>query len=139
VRSALRVGKEGAVYAVEINPEYVRHIRRRAKREKLSNIRPVLGKPDDPLLPRGSIDAVLLLKTHHEIAQPIALLRQVRVAMRPGGKLGIIDKKGKGDDHGLDAEVVIKEAAQAGFSLVEQHDFVKSDGVDYFLIFRLQD
>jgi ubiquinone/menaquinone biosynthesis C-methylase UbiE len=139
VRSARRVEKEGAVYAVEINPEYVRHIRRRAKREKLSNIRPVLGKPDDPLLPRGSIDAVLLLKTYHEIAQPIALLRQVRVAMRPGGKLGIIDKKGKGDDHGLDAEVVIKEAAQAGFSLVEQHDFVKSDGVDYFLIFRLQD
>lgn len=136
VRSARRVGKEGAVYAVEINPEYVRHIKRRAKREKLSNIRTILGKPHDPLLPRGSVDAVLLLKTYHEIAQPIPLLRQVRAAMRPGAKLGIIDRNGKGDDHGLNADVVIKEAAQAGFVLAEQHDFVKREGVDYFLIFR---
>jgi len=136
VRSARRVGKEGAVYAVEINPAYVRHIKRRAKREKLSNIRTVLGKPDDPLLPRGKIDAVLLLKTYHEIARPIPLLQRIRAAMSPGAKLGIIDRNGKGDDHGLDAAVVIKEAAQAGFVLAEQHDFVKSEGVDYFLIFR---
>lgn len=136
VRSARRVGKRGAVYAIEINPDYVRHIKRRAKREKLLNIRTILGKPNDPLLPRGSVDAVLLLKTYHEIAQPIPLLRQVRAAMRPGAKLGIIDRNGKGDDHGLNADVVIKEAAQAGFVLAEQHDFVKREGVDYFLIFR---
>jgi len=136
VRSARRVGKQGAVYAIEINPDYVRHIKRRAKREKLLNIRTILGQPNDPLLPRGSVDAVLLLKTYHEIAQPIPLLRQVRAAMRPGAKLGIIDRNGKGDDHGLNADVVIKEAAQAGFVLAEQHDFVKREGVDYFLIFR---
>ena len=62
VRSARRVGKEGIVYAVEINPEYVRHIKRRAKREKLANIRTILGKPNDPLLPRDNIDAALI---HH--------------------------------------------------------------------------
>lgn len=136
VRSARRVGNEGLVYAVEINPKYVRHIRRRAKREKLANIRTVLGKPDDPLLPRTSIDAVLLLKTYHEIAEPIAFLRRLRTGLRPGARLGIIDKNGKGDDHGVDADVVVKEAAQAGFTLVAQHDFVKSDGVDYFLILQ---
>ena len=136
VRGARRVGKEGVVYAVEINPDYVRHIKRRAKRERLPHIRTILGKPNDPLLPRGSIDAVLLLKTYHEIAQPIPLLRHVRAAMRPGAKLGIIDRNGKGDDHGLNADVVIKEAAQAGFVLAERHDFVKTEGVDYFLIFR---
>ena len=136
VRSARRVGKEGVVYAVEINPNYVRHIRRRANREKLPNIRTILGRPNDPLLPRESIDAVLLLKTYHEIAQPIPLLRHVRAAMRHGAKLGIIDRNGKGDDHGLNADVVIREATEAGFVLAEQHDFVKSEGVDYFLIFR---
>jgi len=78
VRSARRVGKEGAVFAVEINPAYVRHIKRRAKREKLSNIRTVLGKPDDPLLPRGKIDAVLLLKTYHEIAPDSAFAAHPR-------------------------------------------------------------
>lgn len=136
VRGARRVGKEGTVYAVEINPDYIRHIKRRAKREKLSNIRTVLGKPDNPLLPSESIDAVLLLKTYHEIAQPVPLLRHLRAAMRRGAKLGIIDRNGKGDDHGLNADVVIKEATQAGFVLAEQHDFVKGDDVDYFLIFR---
>jgi len=136
VRSARRVGKAGVVYAVEINPEYVRHIKRRAKREKLSNIQTVLGKPDDPMLPPAAIDAVLLLKTYHEIAHPIPFLRRLRAGLRPGARLGVIDRNGKGDDHGIDADVVIKEAAEAGFALVAQHDFVKGDRLDYFLIFK---
>jgi len=136
VRAARRVGKEGAVLAVEINPDYIRHIKKRARKENLPNIRTILGKTDDPLLPQGSIDAVLILKTYHEIEKPIPLLRHVRAAMKPGARLGIIDRNGTGTDHGLDAEVVIKEAKQAGFSLAEQYDFVKLDGMDYFLIFR---
>ncbi|HSH38760.1 MAG TPA: class I SAM-dependent methyltransferase [Chthoniobacterales bacterium] len=136
VRAARRVAKEDTVYAVEINREYVRHIRNRAKKEKLPNIRTVLAKADDPLLPARSVDAVLLLKTYHEVATPIALLKKLRDAMRPGARLGIIDKNGIGTDHGLNADVVIKEAEQAGFALAEQHDFVKSEGVDYFLIFK---
>ena len=135
VRAARRVAKTDTVYAVEINRSYVRHIKRRAAKEKLTNIRPVLGKPDDPLLPPRSVDAVLLLKTYHEVAKPVALLRKLRDAMRTGGRLGVIDKNGIGTDHGLNADVVIKEAAEAGFALVEQHDFVKSEGVDYFLVF----
>lgn len=135
VRSARRVGERGVVYAVEINADYVRHIEKRATSEHLGNIRTILGKPDDPLLPRSSVDAVLLLKTYHEIAEPLAVLRHIREAMRPNGRLGIIDRNGKGDDHGLDEAVVVKEAAQAGFTLVARHDFVKGEGMDYFLIF----
>jgi predicted methyltransferase len=137
VRSARRVGEGGLVYAVEINQRYLRHIRQRAKKEKLPNIRAVLGKADDPRLPAQSVDAVLLLKTYHEVARPVALLRRLREAMRPGARLGIIDRSGIGTDHGLNADVVIKEAAAAGFRLVEQHDFVKDD-VDYFLIFEAE-
>lgn len=138
VRAARRIGSEGVVYAVEINPEYIRHIKRRAKREKLPNIRTILAKPDDPMLPHASIDATLLLKTYHEIAQPIAFLRRLRAGLRPGARLGIIDRSGRGDDHGINADVVIKEAAQAGFRVAAQHDFVKGDSVDYFLLFQLQ-
>ncbi len=47
----------------------------------------------------------------------------------------VIDRSGIGSDHGLNAEVVIKEAAEAGFTLVKKHAFVKGD-VDYFLIFK---
>ncbi len=136
VRAARRVGESGVIYAVEINRDYLRHIQQRATDEKLRNVRTVLSQPDNPLLAEKSFDAALLLKTYHEVAQPIALLRHLRAALKPGARLGIIDKNGNGSDHGLNAEVVIKEAARAGFTLAERHDdLVKADGMDYFLIF----
>jgi len=136
VRAARRVGNGGIVYAVDINRDYLDYIENRSKRESLANIRVILGKEDDPLLPAKSVDAILLLKTYHEVAQPIRLLKRTREAMRAGALLGIIDRNGKGDDHGIDKDVVIKEAERAGFVLVNQYDFVKPDNVDYFLVFR---
>jgi predicted methyltransferase len=138
VRAAARVGSGGTVYAVEINKDYLEHIRKRAVDESLTTIRTVLGKEDDPALPSQSVDAVLILKAYHEIAQPIILLSHLRNSMRAGALLGIIDKNGKGDDHGIGRSTVIKEAEQAGFALVEQYDFVKSDGMDYFLVFKVR-
>ena len=135
VRAARRV-KTGIVYAVEINPAAIDYIRNRARKEKLLNIRLIQSTTDDPLLPKASVDAALLLKTYHEVAQPIALLRNLRPALRSGALLGIIDRNGTGGDHGINADMVIKEARQAGFTLVAQYDFVKSEGVDYFLLFR---
>ena len=137
VRAATRVGEKGTVYAVEINPDYLRYIEERAADQKLSNIRTILGKEDDPVLPRDTIDAVLILKTYHEIAQPVLLLSRLREAMRSGALLGIIDRDGNGKDHGISSRLVIKEAGAAGFSLVEEYDFVKPDGMDYFLVFRI--
>ena len=136
VRAARRVGVRGAVYAVEINKDYLKHITERAAKENLPNIRPVLGREDDPLLPQASVDAVLILKTYHEIAEPVRLMRNLRRALRAGALVGVIDRNGTGDDHGLDDKKVITEAERAGFALVEQHDFVKPDGMDYFLVFR---
>lgn len=137
VRAAKRVGRTGTVYAVEINPNFVRYLGQRAKAEGFGNIRTVLGKDDDPMLPPNSLDSVLLLKTYHEVAKPVPLLRNLREALKPGARVGIIDRNGKGDDHGIDRAVVIKEARLAGYELIEEHDFVKSDeGVDYFLVFR---
>lgn len=137
VRAARRVGGKGKVYAVEINPEFLEHIDRRAAGEKLTNIHTVLGKEDDPLLPPDSVDAVLVLKTYHEIAQPILLLSRLRRSLRPDALLGIIDRNGNGKDHGISRRTVINEARDAGFSFVEEYDFVKPDGMDYFLVFRV--
>ncbi|MDQ6654580.1 MAG: methyltransferase domain-containing protein, partial [Verrucomicrobiota bacterium] len=131
VRAARRVGKTGAVQAVDINPAYLRYIRRRAAKENLPNIHTILGRPDDPLLPKRSLDVAVLLKTYHEVAQPVTLLRHVREALQSGGRLAIIDRNGIGTDHGLNADVVIKEAAEAGFVLDSQHDFVKAEDLDY--------
>jgi predicted methyltransferase len=138
VRAARRVGAKGKVYAVEINQDFINHINDRAKKENFANIQTVLGAEDDPKLPERAVDAVLLLKTYHEIAQPVKVLANLRRALRPGALVGIIDKNGRGDDHGLDKETVVAEAKRAGFKLKEEFDFVKSDGIDYFLVFQAE-
>jgi len=133
VRAARRVGDAGTVYAVDINPEAIQYIESRIQKENLHNVKPILGKPDDPLLP-AKVDAVLMLKTYHEVAEPIVLLRNLRSSLATGAKLGVIDRNGNGENHGVGREVVIREANQAGYQLLEKFDFVK-DGMDYFLVF----
>lgn len=135
VRAARRVGETGTVYAVDINPEAIRYVSDRAQKEKLRNVKTILGKADDPLLPAGAIDSVLLLKTYHEVAEPVALMRHLRASLRGGAKIGIIDRNGNGENHGVGRDVVIHEATEADYKLVEQYDFVKGDKVDYFLVF----
>lgn len=137
VRAAKRIGETGKVFAVEINQEYIDHIANRAKKEGFTNIQTVLGTEDDPKLAAASVDACLILKTYHEIAEPIKVLEKLRKALKPGARLGIIDRNGKGDDHGLDKQKVIDEAKRAGFKIKEQFDFTKADGMDYFLVFEV--
>jgi len=137
VRAARRVGSSGTVYAVDINPEAIRYIDNRVHRESLVNVKTILSKPDDPMLPKETVDAVLLLKTYHEVADPVAFLEHLRPALRPGARLGIIDRNGNGTDHGVGRKIVVEEAARAGYRLVETYDFVKDDGMDYFLVFTI--
>ena len=138
VRAAARVGASGVVYAEDINSEAVDYIHARALKEKLSNIKPVLGTTDDVKLPPGSVDAVLLLKVYHEIAHPVELMAKLRSSLRPGAKIGIIDRNGNGTDHGLNSDVVEREMGEAGFKLVGTYDFTKADGQDYFLVFVMK-
>ena len=138
VRAAKRVGGEGHVYAVDINPDATEYITKRAQKEQLQNVKAILSKPDDPELPADSVDAVLLLKTYHEVAHPVTLLRNLRAALRAGAKVGVIDRNGNGEDHGVGSEVVIREAKEVGYRLAEKYDFVKGDKMDYFLVFTAE-
>jgi len=139
VRAAKRMSGRGLVYAVDINPEAIRYVDDRARKEQLQNVKTILGQADNPLLPARSVDAVLLLKTYHEVAQPVALLQNLRAALRPGAKVGVIDRNGNGENHGVGRDVVIREAKQAGYKLIGQYDFVRADKMDYFLIFATKD
>jgi predicted methyltransferase len=138
VRAARKVGPTGTVLAEDINPQAIEYIRKRMVKEKVSNVRTVLGAPDDPRLPGGSVDAVLMLKVYHEIAHPVTAMKALRPALRPGAKVGIIDRNGNGANHGLNHDVVVREMGEAGYRLVGTYDFTKADGQDYFLIFQLQ-
>jgi ubiquinone/menaquinone biosynthesis C-methylase UbiE len=138
VRAAKRVGGAGIVYAVDINPEATRHIDERAQKEKIDNVKTILSQADDPKLPANAVDCVLMLKTYHEIARPVTLLHNLRTALRSGAKVGIIDRNGNGEDHGVAREVVIREATEAGYRLLKSYDFVKGDKMDYFLVFTVR-
>lgn len=116
VRVAKRVTETGRVYAVDINPEAIRYINQRIQKEDLHNVKTILSKPDDPLLPANKIDSVLLLKTYHEVEKPVTLLRNLRPSLRTGAKVGVIDRNGNGENHGVAREVVIREASQAGYT-----------------------
>ena len=137
VRAAKRVGEDGTVYAVDINPESIKYIDDRVRKEGVHSVRTILSLPDDPKLPQESVDSVLILKTYHEIANPLLLLQNLRKSLRSGARVGIIDRNGNGEDHGIDKDVVVKEAGEAGYRLTGQYDFVKSDRVDYFLVFEV--
>jgi ubiquinone/menaquinone biosynthesis C-methylase UbiE len=138
VRASARVGSTGTVFAEDINPQAITYIHQRIQKEKLANVHTVLGTPDDPKLPAQSVDAVLMLKVYHEIAHPLVLLANLRPALKPGAKIGIIDRNGSGTDHGLNSDVLKREMGEAGFKVVGSYDFTKADGQDYFLIFQVK-
>ncbi len=138
VRASARVGPRGVIYAEDINPQAIQYIHDRLTKEKIANVKTVLGTPDDPKLPPQSIDALLMLKVYHEIAQPLVLLGNLKPALRPGARVGIIDRSGNGSDHGLNSDVLKREMHEAGFKLVGSYDFTKADGQDYFLIFQVK-
>ena len=134
VRAAKRVGSEGAVYAEDINAESAKFITERATKEKLPQVHAVQGTPDDLRLP-APVDAALLLKMYHEIANPVPLMVKLRGSLKPGARVGIIDRNGNGQDHGLKQSVLEREMREAGYRKVEQYDFTKEAGEDYFLVF----
>jgi SAM-dependent methyltransferase len=134
--AAKRVGPGAKVYAVDINPEAISFINKRAQKEGLSNVSTVAGSADNPNLPSEAVDAVLLLKTYHEVAKPVDLMRNLRAALRPGARVGIIDRNGNGENHGVSSKVVVSEMESAGYRLTGEHDdLVKDDKMDYFLVF----
>jgi SAM-dependent methyltransferase len=123
------------VYAVDINPEAIDYINGRVRKENLGNIKTILSKPDNPELPPDSVDAVLFLKVYHEVAQPVVLLRNLRASLKPDARIGIIERNGNGTDHGINKDVVLREAGEAGYRLLDEHDdLVKADKMDYFLV-----
>ncbi|MGI8669908.1 MAG: class I SAM-dependent methyltransferase, partial [Aridibacter sp.] len=135
VIAAKKVGQNGKIYAVDINEDSIKYINERKSKENLANIEAILGTPVDPKLATDSVDAVLILKTYHEISEPVKLLTNINKSLKKDALVGIIDRNGNGKDHGINKEIVIEEAKRAGFRLKATYDFVK-DGMDYFLIFE---
>jgi len=124
---ARKVGKDGVVYAVDVNPVLLGHIDRTATAEGFANVRTVLAAEDDPLLPE-QVDLVFMCDTLHNIEDRAAYLDTLRRHLRPGGRIAIIDF----EERGLTPKELYGWMTDADFEFVDSHDFVEDN---FFVIY----
>src|SRR5262245_50589619 len=86
-----RVGNNGVVYATDIQPKMIELLEIRIKKSKLANVKTVLGAVDDPKLPPASIDMALMVDVYHELSQPQIMLRKILEALKPSGRLVLLE------------------------------------------------
>ena len=145
-RLAVRVGAEGKVYAVDIDPKAIDRVRQRKEREKLEQVEPILGESDDPRLP-ADLDSVLIVDTYHEFRNWDRMMQAVLRALKPGGRLVIIDGEGPSGRprteyhrlHTIPAELVREEVVRIGFIFRERRPgFYDAEYAKkmYFLVFE---
>lgn len=134
-RLAKAVGAQGRVYAVDVNPVTLRELREGLPKD-LTNIEIVRAEEDDPKLPVGQLDAVLVVNAYHEFHEYAAVLARVREALKPGGRLVLVEptpqrvedttRAAQTKRHELAIEFAVADVTQAGFEIVKQEPgFVK--------------
>lgn len=129
----------GRVFAVDIEPDMVKYLAERARREKLRNLEAVLGRPDDPRLP-AKVDRVLVVDTYHHIGARSAYFGRLRGDLKPGGEVAIIDfapesPVGPPPASRVPRQQVVDEMQRAGYVLSAEHTFLPNQ---YFLVFRVR-
>ena len=141
LRFAHYVGERGRVYAVDINPDMIRHLNRRIRDLNLRNVVTILAEPDDPLLPDGSIDRFFLCDTWHHIERQTGYLALIKRMLRPGGQVVMVDfhKKelpiGPPVEMKIAREDLLRQMEANGFRLVREWTFLP---YQYFLVFALR-
>src|SRR5688500_18302078 len=131
-RLAGAVGAEGRVFAVDVGADALRRLRKRVADEALSNVEVIEGAVDDPKLPAASIDAALIVNAYHEMTEHQAMLTKIRAALKPGGRLVIVEpisrsrRDSRRDEqtrnHEIAADFVREDARAAGFTQVLLQD-----------------
>lgn len=133
VRLARRVGPAGRVFAEDIMPDYLAGLQRRVAAEGLGNVTLALGEAHDPRLPRASVDVALLVHMYHEIDQPFGLLVNLLPALRPGGRVAILDADRMTAQHGTPPALLECELRAVGFRQVAFHPL--EGGATYLAVF----
>jgi predicted methyltransferase len=132
IRLARRVGPRGTVYAQDVQRQMLEAIRRRVAKEGLENVETRLGAGSDPNLPDGSLDAVLVVDVYPEVEDRVTFLRNLGAALKPNGRIGIVNYKpgqggpGPAPEEGprVDREAVEDDAEAAGLRVVARETFL---------------
>jgi len=139
-RLAKAVSPSGRVYAVDIQPEMLSLLKNNVEKAGIRNVVTVLGETDDPKLPKKSLDWVLLVDVYHELQQPKATLAKIREALKPTGKVALVEYRLEGltalhirEEHRMSTSQVLAEWTPAGYRLVTLHEFLP---VQHFFVFE---
>jgi predicted methyltransferase len=130
-RLAKRVGRQGRVFAVDVDEQALGRLEQLVATQALRNVELIHGRPDDPRLPYRSLDAALVVNTYHEMVRHSDMLREIHAALKPGGRLVILDNTPNDkkepryrqvDGHQIDIDIVVSELRDAGFEIVSRDD-----------------
>lgn len=128
------VGPQGRVLAEDVTPRYLADLEARLRKAGLANVTVVRGEPHDPRLAPASVDAAILVHMYHEITQPYGLLHNLAAAMKPGGRVGIVDADDIPSRHGTPPKLLRCELAAAGYRETGFSEL--AGGVGYLAIFE---
>jgi ubiquinone/menaquinone biosynthesis C-methylase UbiE len=141
-RLAEAVGGSGRVYAVDVDDDMVEYLEQRARELEAANVTVVRGAYEDPKLPDGEIDLVLVCDTYHHIADRTAYFRGVLADLAPNGRVAIVEFDGRGGGfaqtfgHFTDPAEIAREMREAGYEQLATHDILPRQS---FQIFRADD
>ena len=125
VRMAKKVGPTGRVYAEDIQPQMIDILKKRLAKERITNIVAILGVADDPSLPASILDLELLVDVYHEFQKPQQMLRHLRDALKPGGRLVLVEYRKEDPTipiqpaHKMTVAVAKLEVEAEGFALTK--------------------
>lgn len=120
-RIAPLVGEQGSVLAIDVEPRMLRIVGERARHDRLKNITTVLSTPSDPNLEPNSIDLLFMVDVYHELEYPFEVMTKVRAALKPGGRVALIEYRAEDPAvmikpvHKMTERQIIKELTAAGF------------------------
>ncbi len=121
-------GRQGKVYAVDIQPEMLELLKDQARQEGLENIEPLLSTETDPRLPEDSIDLVLLVDVYHEFSHPEQMLRAIRASLKPTGRIALAEFRAEDPKvpikplHKMTKKQILKEFEANGLKLIREFD-----------------
>jgi len=125
---AEKVGEQGKVYAVDLQPEMIEMLKANLDRKGIKNVVPIQGRVDDPQLPPGSCDLILLVDVYHEFSHPVAMLTAMRAALKPGGRLALVEFRSEDasvpikPEHKMSKAQINREMTANGLVLVREYD-----------------
>jgi len=129
LRLARTVGSAGLVYAVDVEPRILDALRQNVSKAGAQNVVPVLAHADDPLLPKGACDVILVVNTYHHFPDRVAYLRRLARSLRAGGRLVNVDFTkaapiGPPAEERVSREEFLRDAGSAGLKMAAEHTFL---------------